>query len=338
VPEASGAEVSEDKKEAAAATSTSPRPPASSSLNSPKTSGEAAASVVDMDAIDRDQVLERIKDRTDVESELLRHLIVKERQMEREIESLRKTVERLVSDKVERFALQGTKDDSSGSVPTRKGTNLFGNSVGSSVGSKKSSLIKLKNDADVIVPVSKESLGGGESKFKVFALDHVTLAKELTVRDSELFRAINSRELVHKRFMKSELSPTFQKMVLSFNQVRDAPSTLVVESAISSHVQPLIYVLWGQVGDWVLSEVLRYDTPADRGNAITMFIRICDVRRRTLLLVAWITWPRLTMGCVGVAATVVVEELQHAVRCARRPQQDSCSPPQGLLEGSISSD
>lgn len=159
-----------------------PTAPANAPPLSPKTSGESTTVSAEMDAIDRDELLERIKDRTDLESQLLRHLINKERQMEREIDNLRKTVEKLVSAKVERFGLSGIsssiKDDSSGNVPTRKADSIAA-VAGGSGSSKKASLIKsFKNDADMIVAaVPKDALLGGGSAFKVFAMDHVALAK-----------------------------------------------------------------------------------------------------------------------------------------------------------------
>ena len=61
-----------------------------------------------------------------------------------------------------------------------------------------------------------------------------------------------------------------------------------------------------QVGDWVLSEVLRYDTPADRGNAITTFIRICDVRATSFINVSF---RPFLVSVAQLMFTLIVQQL-----------------------------
>lgn len=188
-----------------------------------------------LDKVNRDEVVERLKDRTDLDSRLLVYFINKEKDMELEIDRLRKAVERLLLEKMERSMTD------SGSLPT-KATSPATSEHGTGSGKKtrKATEIKTISRDIVAVPAIPKEVGGG-SVIKIFAMDHATLAKapsstcqlahrfpmvlladteqELTLRDSTLFRALETRELLHKRFMKPERSPTFQKMVQSFNQV-----------------------------------------------------------------------------------------------------------------------
>lgn len=310
-----------------------PAAPANAPPLSPKTSGESTTVSAEMDAIDRDELLERIKDRTDLESQLLRHLINKERQMEREIDNLRKTVEKLVSAKVERFGLGGIgssiKDDSSGNVPTRKADPIAA-VAGGSGSSKKASLKSFKNDADTIVAaVPKDALLGGGSAFKVFAMDHVALAKVTNSHSVHATRWALSHACGVRVCRAVGIDSSRQRALPSHQQSRAHPQALhetgplahvpedgsLIQRGTIAHTpyagirstlcSLFVVALTTQVGDWVLSEVLRYDTPADRGNAITTFIRICDVRAAS----SFVSFLPFLGSIVQLMSTLVVQQL-----------------------------
>ncbi|KAL6041996.1 hypothetical protein QOT17_024665 [Balamuthia mandrillaris] len=103
-------------------------------------------------------------------------------------------------------------------------------------------------EAPISVPFIISSLRAVmQVKTPFMSFDPAAICKELTRIDGQHFVEINRKELLHKRFMVSERSPTFTAMVTRFNMT----------------------------GLWVASEVFKYDTAAERGQVLAHFIKIC---------------------------------------------------------------
>ncbi len=110
----------------------------------------------------------------------------------------------------------------------------------------------------------------------ILNVDSEQLARQLTLLDSELFLAIDCRELLNNRFMQPEESPTFTKLVQRFNMV-PPPMCSKFLSFFVGHASSQFISYIVQTSQWVCSVILSSETAQERAKCIEHLIKVCEV-------------------------------------------------------------